>query len=109
MPADHRRGRRFLLGRRRDRGFSSIPSYGQLVFGERRSMWESALHFTGPLFLFGAVYVALTEFHTPPMRPSVFLGVVFCLTVLAYVAELSTCNPLTVTAAVLTGCANQYQ
>lgn len=39
-------------------------------------------YLTGPLFLLGAVYVVLTEFHLVPMRPGIFLNVVLILTVL---------------------------
>ncbi len=45
-------------------------------------------YFTGPLFLFAAVYVVLAEFHLVSMRPGIFLDVVLCLAGLAYLAEI---------------------
>lgn len=44
-------------------------------------------YFTGPFYLLAAVYVAFAEFHLVPMNPTIFLGALLLLTLLAYLAE----------------------
>ena len=43
---------------------------------------------TGPIFLLGAIYVALSETNLVPLRPGIFLSVVFAFAMLACLAEL---------------------
>ena len=43
---------------------------------------------TGPIFLLGAIYVALSETNLVPLRPGIFLCVVFAIAMLACLAEL---------------------
>ncbi|HEX4785762.1 MAG TPA: hypothetical protein VH350_15585 [Candidatus Sulfotelmatobacter sp.] len=45
-------------------------------------------YFTGPIYLLAAVYAALAGFNLVPMRPDIFLIVVFGLTCLACCAEI---------------------
>jgi len=43
---------------------------------------------TGPIFLLGAIYVALSETNLVPLRLGIFLSVVFTIAMLACLAEL---------------------
>ncbi len=45
-------------------------------------------YLTGPLFLLAAIYVALSETSLVPLRPGIFLFVVFAIAMLACLAEL---------------------
>ncbi len=45
-------------------------------------------YFTGPLYLLGAAYVILAEFHAVPMRPGLFLLGLVGASAIAQLAEL---------------------
>jgi hypothetical protein len=45
-------------------------------------------YLTGPVFLFAAIYTALSALHLVPLRAAVLLDSVLALTVLAFLAEI---------------------